>query len=191
LNNYQIVDITRFDHEPGIHQVHQWVIDYAEVSHTKIEQWRRQAEKSAWLPDLDMGIDGGKSTSISDSIWGTYTNGGQLYVGPDDQSRGKDLGWDVSLSWNLSDLVWNDAQTSIDSRSKMMVELREDILNEVTRLYFERRRVQMELAANDTMEQPLKIDYEMRVAELTALIDALTGGEFSRHIANINRKEIH
>ena len=63
-----------------------------------------------------------------------------------------------------------------------MVELREDILDQVTRLYFERRRIQMELITNEFLNPPLMIDKEMRIAELTALIDALTGGEFSKRI---------
>ncbi len=186
FDNFKNPNIAAFDYEPGIRDVHQWAIDYAEVSHKKIENWRRQAQRKAWLPSLDIGIDGDKDWGSSDSIWGSYSSGGQHYVGPDDKSSGEDLGWDVSLSWDLADLVWSTDQTTIDSRSKMMVELREDILNEVTRLYFERRRVQMELAFNNSLEWTLKIDKEMRIAELTALIDALTGGEFSGRIANNN-----
>jgi len=62
------------------------------------------------------------------------------------------------------------------------VELREDLLNEVTRLYFERRRVQISLGLNDAVDVQGKIEAEMRISELTALIDASTGGEFSRLI---------
>jgi len=54
--------------------------------------------------------------------------------------------------------------------------LRQDILDQVTRLYFERRRIQSELVSNKDSD----FDREMRVEELTALIDGLTGGEFSR-----------
>ncbi|HQP09953.1 MAG TPA: hypothetical protein PKV41_01040, partial [Candidatus Omnitrophota bacterium] len=177
------LDMFAFDDEPNIRAVHQWAIDYAEVSHKKIEDWRRRAQASAWLPDLDMGVDGGRDASVSDSIWGSYSNGGQFYIGPDDRTSGRDFGWDVSLSWDFSEVLWSSDQTAIDSRSKMMVELRDSILNEVTRLYFERRRIQMELAAlRDQWDPPLRIDREMRIAELTALIDALTGGKFSENI---------
>ena len=182
FNNTQNFNITDFDNEPSINEVHQLAIDYAEVSHEKIRNWRRQAQRSAWFPSLDIGVDGNRDWSSSDSIWGSYTSGGQHYVGPDDKTRGEDIGWDVSLSWDLSDLVWNTDQTTIDSRSKLMVELREDILNEVTRLYFERRRMQAGIASSVTLDPAYKIDQEIRIAELTALIDALTGGEFSKRI---------
>ena len=62
-----------------------------------------------------------------------------------------------------------------------MVELREDIINQVTRLYFERRRLQIEMRASGPDAQPVWT-YELRIAELTALLDGLTGGGFSRSI---------
>lgn len=169
-----------FDGEPSIGDVHRFAIEYAEVDPEKIKQWRHLAQRRAWLPDLDIGVDSASDWNRSSSIWGSYTSGGQHYIGPDDKARGGDFGWDVALSWDLGDLVYSSEQTTIDSRSKLMVELREDILDQVTRLYFERRRIQVELAAVVTLEPQMKIDKEMRVAELTALLDAFTGGEFSR-----------
>ena len=175
-------NLPTFDHEPSINDVHQMAIDYAEVSHEKIETWRRQARRKAWFPDLDVGVDADRDWGSSDSIWGSYSSGGQHYVGPDDKTWGEGIGWDVSMSWDLGDLVRSTDQTTIDSRSKMMVELRADILNEVTRLYFERRRNQIELAVSSMTDWRLKVEKEMRISELTALIDALTGGEFSQRI---------
>jgi len=167
-------------HEPTIQEVHRLAIEYAEVGRAKIERWRRQARRRAWLPDLDIGVDSSRDWSSSDSIWGSYSGGGQHYIGPDDKTRGEDIGWDVSLSWDLGDMIWSTDQTTIDSRSKLMVELREDILSEVTRLYFERRRIQAELAAGGQGDPGARFDREIRLAELTALIDGLTGGAFSR-----------
>jgi hypothetical protein len=87
--------------------------------------------------------------------------------------------WDASLTWQLSDLIWSSDQTSIDSRSKLMVELRNEVLDQVTRIYFERRRLQVELAACAYPDKGERMAAEMRVDELTALIDGYTGGEFS------------
>jgi len=166
-------DQIRFHHEPDINEVHQFAIDYAEVNREKIINWRVLARKKALLPDLSVGLDRDASDMFH---WNTGAN-------PDELQKGRDLiDWDVSLSWDLADIVWSTDQTTIDSRSKLMVELREDILDQVTRLYFERRRIQIELITNEFLNPPLMIDKEMRIAELTALIDALTGGEFSKRI---------
>jgi len=170
-----------FAAEPSIAEVQKMSIHYAEVSPEKIANWRRQAQKRAWLPDLSMGVDGDKNRTIGDSVWGTSSSGGHHYVGPDDKTFYDNFGWGVSMSWDLGDLVWSSDQTSIDSRSKLMVELREDILNEVTRLYFERRRLQLQMLGVSG-EQPDKMQNELRIEELTALIDAFTGGGFSQSI---------
>lgn len=162
-----------FHNEPSISEVHQLAINYAEVNREKIANWRVLARKKALLPDLSVGLDRNASDLFH---WNTGAS-------PDELQKGRDyIDWDVGLSWDLSDFVWSTDQTTIDSRSKLMVELREDILNEVTRLYFERRRLQTELISDDLLNPPFKMDKELRIAELTALIDALTGGEFSKKI---------
>jgi len=173
-----------FSHEPTIRDVQKIAVDYAEVNPSKISQWRSEARRRAWLPSLSVGLDGDRNITLGDSVWGSYSSGGQLFIGPDDKTFYNNFGWDVSLSWDLADLVWSSDQTSIDSRSKLMVELREDILDEITRLYFERRRLQIELAAQACPDTQTLFDKNMRIDELTALIDALTGGEFSRRIQN-------
>ena len=159
-----------FNKEPDILEVHRLAIHYADVHNTKIDRWKKQARMKALLPTLSAGVD---RTSTELLHWDTGQN-------PDILAKGRDfLDWDASVSWDLSDLVWSTDQTTIDSRAKLMVEMRENILDQITRLYFERRRLQMELLA---MNDPAKFEKQMRIEELTALIDALTGGEFSRKI---------
>jgi hypothetical protein len=63
-----------------------------------------------------------------------------------------------------------------------MVELRNDIIDEITRLYFERRRIQVELLQNPPKDLTKRVDKELRVEELTANIDGMTGGYFSREM---------
>lgn len=170
-----------FEEEPTIQEVHQMAIDYAEVSPEKIKKWREQAFKKAWLPDLSVSSSWDKNRTTNDSIWGSYTGGGQSYKGPDDHTYYRNKGTDVSLHWDLGDIIWSSDQTSIDSRSKLMVELRGSILDQVTRIYFERRRLQLEgLSLSKGESVPIELD--LRIQELTALIDSLTGGKFSREI---------
>ncbi|MBU3958549.1 MAG: hypothetical protein KKE91_01660, partial [Candidatus Omnitrophica bacterium] len=90
--------------------------------------------------------------------------------------------WDVALSWDLGELVWNNDQTSIDVRSRLMVQLREDVLDEVTKLYFERIRVKMELDNLSIEDRKKRFEKELKLQELTAQLDGLTGGYFSSHI---------
>ena len=92
--------------------------------------------KKALLPQVSVGVD--RNTA---DLW--HWEGGSTTKTDDDiLRRGKDtVDWDLTLSWDLGDLIWNNDQTSIDTRSKLMVQLRNDILDEATRTYFERLRL--------------------------------------------------
>lgn len=180
----------KFDYkkEPDIARVHAWAVDYAEVHPEKIRQWRRLAKKRAWLPSMSVGMDSGQDWDYSDSLFGSST--GAHFIGPDDKSYGRDMGFDVSLSWDLADLVWSTDQTTIDSRSKLMVELREDVLNQVTRLYFERRRLQMEMEGKiASFDASSQLEKQLRLEEMTAYLDAFTEGKFSEFVRDMKMGE--
>jgi photosystem II stability/assembly factor-like uncharacterized protein len=176
--------------EPLIKDIHKAAIEYAEVEPEKIARWRRQAAKCALLPKITIEMDHDKDKTISSNIWGTYgTNSspGKYFVGPNDETRYNNMNWGVSLSWDLSDLIWNDNQTSIDVRSRLMVQLRDDILDEVTKLYFERMRTKIELDNLSIEDSKRRLEKELKLQELTASIDALTGGYFSQQIKTKNK----
>ena len=60
-----------------------------------------------------------------------------------------------------------------------MVQLRDDIMNEITRTYFERRRLQIETYLSPPRDIKQILEKDLRIQELTADLDALTGGYFS------------
>jgi hypothetical protein len=163
--------------EPDIKAVQKAAIKYAEVDPEKIIRWRRQAARRAFLPQFSAGI----SRNTTD-LW--HWESGSTTKSEDDTLRkGQDsLNWDIKLSWNLGELIWNEDQTSIDVRSRLMVQLRDDILDEVNKLYFERLRVKNEIASLTIEERKKRSEKELRLDELTASIDALTGGFFSRNL---------
>jgi len=172
--NYESSEILEsFNNEPTIRDVQNAAIEYAEVNPAKIKEWRDAARKKALLPNVSVGLD----RYVTDYWhWDSGTN-------PDTLQKGKDtVSWDIAMSWDLGDFIWSSDQTSIDTRSKLMVELRGDIMNEVTRTYFERRRLQIDLATSPIQDSKLNLEKELRLQELTADIDGLTGGYFSRKL---------
>ena len=170
--------LAMFSHEPSIEEIRQAAIIYAEVHPEKIAKWRKAASKRAWLPDLRVAYDRNKDWQSSTYF---YSTSSQKYTN-DDITSGKDGGWSVSLTWELGDIVWNNDQTSIDSRSRLVVQLRDDVLNEVTRLYFERRRLRVETLLSEPQDIAAKIENELRLQELTASIDAITGSYMSKRL---------
>ena len=166
--------LKKFEGEPNISDVQEAAIRYAEVHPGKIKEWRDSARKKALLPNVSVGLD----RYVTDYWhWDAGAN-------PDVLQKGKDtVSWDVTMTWDMGELIWKNDQTSIDTRSKLMVELRDDIMNEVTRTYFERRRIQIELLISPPQDLKLGLEKELRLQELTADIDALTGGYFSKYIS--------
>ena len=164
--------LSNFVHEPTMAQVREVAIRYAEVHPEKIKRWRRQASLEAFMPTLSFGYD--SDTATNNQIdEGTFPNFQRLQTVDEDSSL------DASVNWDLGELIWNNDQTSIDVRSKLMVELRDDIVDEVTRAYFDRRRLQIDTLTKPSTDQQAQIDAELRLQELTARLDGLTGGYFS------------
>jgi len=167
--------LARFKNEPSINETLNMAIVYAEVYPGKIEKWRKGARFKALLPKVNLGFD--NSASDTYEIYTSMSNQYWMY-GPRDKTEG----WDLSLTWDLGDLVWNESQTSIDVRSKLMVQLRDDIVDEVTRAYFERRRLQVDTILDPPKDVKLRLKRNLRIQELTANLDGLTGGNFSENI---------
>ncbi len=166
-----------FNGEPDIRDVQDAAVNYAEVNPKKIISWRAQAAKKAWLPVFKVGL-----LRDTADLW-HWEGGSTVKSGDDELRRGQDsLDWDISLSWDLGEIIWNNDQTSIDVRSRLMVELRDDILDEVNKLYFERIRVKAQMDNLKIGERVKRFDKEIRLRELTASLDALTGGYFSRNL---------
>jgi len=170
--------LNKFSGEPAISDVQEAAIRYAEVHPGKIKEWRDAAKKKALLPKVSFGLD-----RNSTDLW--HWESGSTAIGQSGDDllrRGHDsVDWDVTMTWDMGELIWNSDQTSIDTRSKLMVELRDDIVNEVTRIYFERRRLQVELLTFPPGDLKPRLEKELRMQELTADINALTGGYFAKH----------
>ncbi|HTL69744.1 MAG TPA: hypothetical protein VL404_00490 [Candidatus Eisenbacteria bacterium] len=170
--------LSRFRGEPSVLEIQNAAIRYAEVHPGKIEAWRRAAARKALLPTLSVDADLDTDQNIDLDRGGT-NDPDRFITGPDEKSSG----WSVGVSWNLGDLIWNDDQTSIDTRSRLMVQLRDDVLSEVTHLYFERRRLQAASLMSPAGDLPLQVENELKLQEVTAKIDALTGGYLSARLA--------
>ncbi|MCG3176387.1 MAG: hypothetical protein MOGMAGMI_01336 [Candidatus Omnitrophica bacterium] len=174
----------RYAHEPSVRQVQEQAVRYAEVHPEKIAAWRRAAARKAWLPSVTVGWDLGVDQTVDLDRGGTG-DPDRFIIGPEES----DTGWSVNIGWDLGDLIWNDDQTSIDTRSKLMVELREDVLNEVTHVYFERRRLQVESALVPGRETGVRLERELKIQELTARLDAWTDGWFSERLKDAGPRE--
>jgi len=166
--------------EPSARDIHKRVIQYADVGNGKIKRWHAESRLAGFLPTFSFGKNLNRNASIS-----TYS--GRYITGPEDVSKG----WDTDVSWDFGDMIYSSDQTSIDSREKMMVELRNDLLSEATRIYYERRRLQIGLVFTPPASEQEHLENLLRMDELTALLDSMTDGFFSKKLERIYEKQPH
>lgn len=174
--------LSSFEGEPSIGEIQEVAIRYSETHPEKINAWRKAVSRKGWFPKVTTGIDIDIDRNVDIDRGGTGDTD-FFIIGPDERA----FNWDIDVTWDLGELIWNDDQTSIDVRSRLMVQLRDDILDEVTRLYFERRRLQIALLTQPPKTPEEHISQELRLQELTADIDALTGGYLSQ-VLRVRRK---
>ncbi len=170
--------------EPGVRELHRAVIRYANVSNGKIKRWHVGSRVAALLPTLSFGKDYSVGNNIDLDRGGT-NDPDRFINGPYDVNKG----WDARVGWDLGDAVYSSDQTSIDSREKMMVELRNDLLSEATRIYYERRRLQIGFLFTPPATEQEHLEGLLRIDELTALLDGLSNGFFSKQLARIYREK--
>jgi hypothetical protein len=176
--------LAEFAGEPTVAQVQAWANDYAQTSPHMVTRWLRQSRSFAALPQLTLEY---KMKDGWDQDFDYLRTDGVEAVTPDEKTFptiregavDQDRTYTVRARWDLDQLVMSSERIRVINEAQDIVKLRDKTMSEVTRLYFERRRAQVDMLlrpASDTMGQ---VKDQLRLMELTANIDALTGGAFS------------
>ena len=81
-------------------------------------------------------------------------------------------------------MAYHPEEIDVSKEAREVIELRDDVLDEVNQLYFERERARLELESlsHDTQQAER---LRLRAAELAAGLDAWTGGCFGGHLAPV------
>jgi len=177
--------MANFSDEPSIREVQMAAIRFAEINPARFAQWRKKVkERGLWPERLQITV--GHDTDDDEDYTRSKTVGvssGTAYVGPDDETWGWDVDndWDYELrmQWNLQDYCFHNDILKVSSETEDQVTLRQEILQDVTKLYFDRRRLQVEIILQPNASIALKMKRALKLEEFTAAIDALTDGFFS------------
>ena len=90
----------------------------------------------------------------------------------------------VRAQWDLSRIIFNPDQLRVVSAMNSAVKTRDTLLKSVTKAYYARRKLQVEATLNPPSNVSQKLDQDLKIQELTATLDALTGGWFSEQLKN-------
>jgi competence ComEA-like helix-hairpin-helix protein len=181
--------LAEFANEPGINQVQAWANEYAQTSPETVQRWLRQSKSAAALPSLDLdgdfgrGYDSGYNYYVISGLPEPTSPDDPLFPALDDAGTNEDWGFKVGLGWDLDELVMSSNRIRVISEVQDIVKLRDKVLSEATRLYFERRRLQVDILLNPKSELGAQIKDQLKLLEMTANLDAYTGGKFSQGIS--------
>jgi len=183
---YTSVDqvMAEFADEPTVQQVQGWAARYARVQPGEVEGWLSASRSFALLPELRVEYrlkDGwGQGFQYYPVDGFIDTPNDQVFDIKDKADRSQDRQITLRATWDLDKLVMSSERIRVINEAQDVVKLRDKVLTEVTRMYFERRRLQVDMLLQPKSDVYSVAKDQLKLMELTANLDALTGGTFSK-----------
>lgn len=165
--------LDQFANEPTVREVQEVAMRYALVSDDVLNGYQRSAKWTKLLPRTRVAY----RQVAEDDTAVDVNEVGERDLTVEDDVQSLTL---VQLEWRLDEMLMGPARIQTIRESARLVNLRDDILDEVTKIYFDRRRVQVDLLMSPPQDARSKATKDLRLEELTANLDALTGGWFSQ-----------
>ncbi|MEE3332490.1 MAG: hypothetical protein VX246_16610 [Myxococcota bacterium] len=168
-----------FDTTAALARLHRLALEHLSLDPLRQREWRQRADRRGWWPEVDVQIGYGGSRDLGFDEDQAYISGGHRQLYDRDRARADD--WDASLSftWDLTDAIFDAEVLDVAREERLWISLRDDVLDEINQLYFERRRVLLELASALDARSIEAARLRLRASELAAGLDAWTGGAFT------------
>lgn len=167
--------LDQFGNEPSVREVQEAAMQYALVADDVLNGYQRSAKWTKLLPRTRVryrqDVDDDTTVSINET--------GERDLSLDDNEN---TNYEMQLEWRLDEMLMGPTRVQAIRETSRLVQLRDDILDEVTKVYFDRRRVQVDITMNPPGDPKTRAAKELRLEELTANLDALTGGWFSQRV---------
>lgn len=169
--------LAEFAGEPSVNQVQQMAMRYSTTHPDMVARWLSASRSTFLLPQVDLKYQ--KDLDLNEDYTYTEEENGDLAQDLVSGDVDNNDTYEIKLGWDLNKLIMSSERIRVIGEAQDVAKLRDKVLEEVTRLYFDRRRFQVEQLLNPPGALQAQIEAELRMQELTANIDAFTGGEFS------------
>lgn len=166
--------------EPGMEEVRRAALAYLDLGPHRLGRLQRAPGRRGWLPTVALRFERDR-TSEGSSDWDeAWLSGARRSLFDRERQRSRGFEASLALTWDLGDIVYHPESVDVSREVRELVELRDDVLDELRHLYFERRRVLLELLVLPADRPVEAARLRLRADELAAGIDAWTGGWFGR-----------
>lgn len=168
--------------DPPILEVQRAALRYLHLSGDPAGAMRRGVRLRGLLPILSLKARKGHGGDTRRSYDESFVSGLYHKLNDRDDLAVYDRDVEIGLTWDLGDTVYNPEQIDVSTEARRLIELRDDVLDELDQLYFDRRRA-LDAAAAAPADSPEAARERLRAEELAAGIDAWTDGWFARSAA--------
>jgi len=166
----------RFEREPSVEQVQSAALRFFQVHTAQIRAYLRDAALKALIPDLEVGLNAERGHNDRRLIDALYEK--VFRFKEDENNNHTTYSLNLRAHWALDRLLFNAEVLDVTS----LVGVQEGLLREITSLYFTRRRLMTFLTLSPPQDPGEKITESIRLDEITANINALTGGYYGREL---------
>jgi hypothetical protein len=167
------------DGEPSVKSVQQVAMRYSSLNPEVFQSLKSRSRIQAVLPQLTV-----RTTKNLDEESRSLTRYGETNIAQDISAtsvRNDDLQLYAEARWKLNELVFNYQETAVARENRYSAKERQKLLQTVTQVYFERKRALVKL--KDSRQGDARDLALLKVQQLDAELDALTGGWFSGQIS--------
>ena len=160
----------RFESEPDVGAVQTWAVALARAEPSRASQLLQDARARGALPLLRLR---GRYEDQSGTKWD------ELNL-IDSRDRDSEYTLDLWLEWDLAELASGPDALRAVREGRALAALRQGVINQVNIAFFDRRR----LLAEEVLSEPdealsTSVLRRLRIEELIATLDGLTGGRWS------------
>lgn len=173
--------------DPDIRAVHRAGLRYLALEPERMRDLRRGVARRGWLPEMSVQFEAAKDHGRSSDWDQSFVSGDTRNLFDRDEDRSRGLGASLVLSWDLGDIAFNEDSIDVSREARLVISLRDGVLDEINQLYFERRGLLEKLSMPIEVDEPVRIALELRAAELAAGLDGWTGGWFSGAVSTPTR----
>lgn len=158
-----------YEWEPGIREVQEAAIRYAFTNRATVASWKKRVRSAAWLPDFRVKFDQTRGAEYRlKGVPGTSSEWAE--------KEGDGLSYGIQMTWSLGKLVFNADELKVHREAQRIAEMREEIMHGVTRIFFERRRLQINQHLNPPRTVRAAVSRRLAIERLEGLLDGVTGG---------------
>jgi hypothetical protein len=166
--------------EPSLARVQSRALGYAGLSPDYFRRLRSGLGRRGWWPAIALRAGSRFDRDERSGRDQTFTYGELHDLRDVSLDHSRDFDASITLAWDLGEVVYPSDAPELSREARQLIGLRDNVLDEVNQLYFDRRRALLALDAHPDKRAPEAVALRLRAEELAAGLDAWTGGWFSR-----------